>query len=69
MTIRPNLIALLGYVAAGRRSDGMALAARLYHFAGLVGSDEATVSSDVRRQSRRQPSLRTLARHEVAPRR
>jgi hypothetical protein len=24
-------------VAAGRRSDGMALFARLYHFAGLVG--------------------------------
>jgi hypothetical protein len=52
-------------VAAGRRSDGMALFARLYHFAGLVGSHEATVSSDVCRQ----PSLHTLTRREVAPRR
>jgi hypothetical protein len=48
-------------VAAGRRNDGMALFARLYHFARLVGSHEATVSSDVYRQNRRQPSLRTLS--------
>jgi hypothetical protein len=56
-------------VAAARRSDGMALFARLYHFAGLVGSHEATVSSDVCRQNRRQPSLHTLTRREVDPRR
>jgi len=55
-------------VAAGRRGDAMALFARFCHFAGRVGSHEATVSSDVCRQNRRQPSLHTLARHEVAPR-
>jgi hypothetical protein len=41
----------------------MALFARLYHFAGLVGSHEATVSSDVCRQ----PSLHTLTRRGNAP--
>jgi hypothetical protein len=39
------------------------LFARLYHFAGLVGSHEATVSSDVCRQ----PSLHTLTRRGNAP--
>jgi len=34
-------------VAAGRRSDGMALFAGLCHFAGLIGSHEATVSDAV----------------------
>jgi len=53
-------------VAAGRRGDAMALFARFCHFARRVGSHEATVSSDVRRQNRRQPSLHTLARREVA---
>jgi len=56
-------------VAAGRRSDGIALFARLCHFAGLVGSHEATLSGDVCRQIRRQPLLHMLARREVAPRR
>jgi hypothetical protein len=54
-------------MAASRRSDGMALFARLYHFARLVGCHEAAVSSDVCRQNRRQPSLHTLTRREVAP--
>jgi hypothetical protein len=43
-------------VAAGRRSDGMALFGRLCHF---VGFQEATVSSDVCRQNRRQPKVDT----------
>jgi hypothetical protein len=34
-------------VAAGRRSDGMALFAPLCHFAGLIGSHEATVFTAV----------------------
>jgi hypothetical protein len=34
-------------VAAGRRSDGMALFAGLCHFAGFIGSHEATVSDAV----------------------
>jgi len=55
-------------VATGRRSDGMALFARLCHFAGLVGSQEAT-TSDVCRQNLRQLLLHALTRHEVAPHR
>jgi hypothetical protein len=38
-------------VAAGRRSVDMALFVRLFHFAGLVRSHEATESSDVCRQT------------------
>lgn len=34
-------------MAAGRRSDGMALFAPLCHFAGLIGSHEATVFTAV----------------------
>src|SRR4030088_1791513 len=40
----------LGHVAAGHRSVDMALFVRLFHFAGLARSHEATVSSDVCRQ-------------------
>ena len=54
-------------MAADRHSDGVAPFARLCHFAGLIGSHETTVSCEVFRQSRRQPSLHTLARREVAP--
>jgi hypothetical protein len=39
----------LGCVAAGRRSDGMTLVARLCHVAGLFGSHEATVATLWRR--------------------
>src|SRR5260370_6996466 len=51
----------LGYVTAGRRSDGMALFARLCHFAALLGSHDATVSTDVSRHNRPYPSLHTPA--------
>jgi deazaflavin-dependent oxidoreductase (nitroreductase family) len=42
-----------GHVAAGLRSDGMALFARLCHFPGFVGAHETAVSSDVCRQPSR----------------
>jgi hypothetical protein len=56
-------------VAAGRRSVDMALFVRLFHFAGLVRSHEATESSDRLPPNRRRPSFHTLTRREVAPRR
>jgi len=46
-------------VAAGRRSDGMALFARLCHFAGLIGFYEATVSTAV--EDRLCPQMRTFS--------
>ena len=47
-------------MTAGRRSDGVALFAQLYYFAGLVGSHEATVAGNVRRKDSRQPSFYLL---------
>src|SRR5260370_17117324 len=54
----------LGYVTAGRRSDGMALFARLCHFAGLVVSHEAPVSSDVYLPNPPQPPPHPPAPHQ-----
>jgi hypothetical protein len=45
-------------VVAGRRSDGMALFGRLYHFAGLVGSHEAIPATSAAKTAASPNSIR-----------